>query len=508
MTPLLRVFLPLAIAYGLTLVWCVERWNAPSGSFQHCWLVPPVAAWLCWQRRASWSALPATVDPRGWWLLGPALLLHLAGALLMIDSWSAASLVLAIPGAAWLALGAPRTRALLPILCFLWFAVPLPMYVEGRLAFELKELAVAAGPAIANLFGADVVRSGDHLQLRGMDGALYVADACGGVRSLLATVTLAYCLAFLFGAGGLWRRVLLLLLAPALAVLANIVRIAALCLLARSHGVPFAEGTGHDLANAAEWIALVGALLLVDALLRRWLPAKVGAAKVAPPTWPRNQAGGHARIAAALLWGTAPLLLLFSGWRPFTHGAGRAAALPTAVAGYALVERTPAQQERFAADLPRWRELLGTDDFVWRHYRDTGGHWISLVALFHDANWKSVHPPRICIEGSGMVIEVDDLIAAPWLGDGVQASRILARRRDNGMRFVTLSLFGGADWLAGDYWDFVWRHLPRALLRANLSGFLLRVEAAVAPGEDAAAAEARAGAFLRAIVGPAQEVLR
>lgn len=508
MTPLLRVFLPLAIAYALTLVWCVERWNAPSGSFQHCWLVPPVAAWLCWQRRAHWSALPAVVDRRGWWLLGPALLLHLAGALLMIDSWSAASLVPAIPGAAWLAVGAPRTRALLPVLCFLWFAVPLPMYVEGRLAFELKEWAIAGGPAIANLLGADVVRAGDHLQLRGLDGALYVADACGGVRSLLATVTLAYCIAFFFGGGGALRRLLLLLLAPVLAVAANIVRIAALCLMARSRGVAFAEGAGHELANAAEWIALVAVLLLLDAVLRRWLPAKAAAARGVPAAGLAAQLGGHGRVAAMLLWGSAPLLLLLSAWRPFTPGTGRAAALPTAVAGYTLVERTPAQQQRFAADLPRWRELLGTDDFVWRHYRGADGHWISLVALFHDANWKSVHPPRICIEGSGMDIEVDDLIAAPWFGSGVQASRIVARRRDNGMRFVTLSLFGGADWLAGDYWDFVWRHLPRALLRANLSGFLLRVEAAVAAGEDAAAAEARAGAFLRAIAGPAQEVLR
>ena len=38
------------------------------------------------------------------------------------------------------------------------FAVPTPIYVEGRLAFVLKEFAVYAGSILANWLGADVVR--------------------------------------------------------------------------------------------------------------------------------------------------------------------------------------------------------------------------------------------------------------------------------------------------------------------------------------------------------------
>jgi exosortase len=503
MMPTLLLLLPLFVAYATTLQWCVDRWNAPTEYFAHCWLVPVIGAVVVWWRRRDWRQRPAAIDPRGWWLLGPGLLLHLAGALLMVDSWSAMSLVLTVPGAAWLALGRHRLHGLWPVVWLVLFAVPLPMYVEGRLAFVLKEFAVQGGAALANLFGADVLRLGDRLQPRGIDGALYVADACGGLRSLLAMLTMAYCLACFVGAASVWRRLLLLVAAPLLAIAANTLRIAVLCLFARAFGVPFAEGTGHTLANIAEWVALVLALLGLDGLTGRWFQAR----PQAPPP-PLLVPGGHRGRTLLLLALLAVPLLWWSLHRPFAGAGARAQQLPDQVAGFALVPRDATEEAQFQQNLPRWRELLGTGDFVWRRYRDQAGNWINLVALFHDNNWKSVHPPRICIEGSNMDIVVDDLVPASWLGADVELGRILARSRADGWRYLTLSAFGTADWVAGDYWDFTWHHLPRALVRAKMAGFLLRVESPVGRAEEPAAAQARCEGFLRDLLPKAQELLR
>jgi hypothetical protein len=131
-----------------------------------------------------------------------------------------------------------------------------------------------------------------------------------------------------------------------------------------------------------------------------------------------------------------------------------------------------------------------------------------VVALFHDSNWKSVHPPRICIEGSNMDILRDEEAPFPELGPGRTVGRIVARSRADGVEYVTMSLYGAADWSAGGYWDFVLHHLPRALVRAPMSGFLLRVESAVLPGEQLDAAEARARGLLRALAVKAQEAVR
>ncbi|HEX5052536.1 MAG TPA: EpsI family protein [Planctomycetota bacterium] len=514
MRAFVAVFLPLFVAYAVTLQWCMDRWNAPTQYFEHCWLVPLVAAVVIWYRREQWRLQPAAPDLRGLWLLGPGLLMHLAGAQLMIDSWSAGSLCLTVPGAAWLALGRARLRGLWPVLWLVLFVVPAPIYVEGRVAFTLKEVAVQGGSWLANLLGADIVRAGDLLRPQGSPKALFVADACGGLRSLLAMLTLGYCLAFFTGEPSWRRRTVLLLAAAPLAIAANVARIAVLCLFSAWFGVAFAEGTGHTLANVAEWVSLVTALLLLDVALGRVFapsaaPGPPGAAAVV------ERAQGAApqsrrtllRVGVAL-WAAALPLAWLCLHRPYTAGGARAERLPDQIAGYTLVPRTADEEARFLAKLPNWRETLGTADFVYRRYRDERGARINLVALFHDSNWKSVHPPRICIEGSNMSIEADEVVPAAGLGDGVTASRILARSRTDGWRYLTLSLFGTRDWATGDYSAFTWHHLPRALLRRNESGFLLRVETPVQDGEPLAAAEARCAAFLRDIVPAARELLR
>ena len=54
MRAFLTVFLPLLVAYGVTLSWCIDRWNAPTLYFEHCWLVPFIAGAVLWARRADW----------------------------------------------------------------------------------------------------------------------------------------------------------------------------------------------------------------------------------------------------------------------------------------------------------------------------------------------------------------------------------------------------------------------------------------------------------------------
>lgn len=513
------IFLPLLIAYSGVLRWCVDRWNAPTEYFAHCWLVPFVAMFVIWGRRDEWRSRPCVLDLSGLWLLIPGLILHLAGSLLMIDSWSAASIALAFPGAAWLALGRQRMQGLWPVMALVLFAIPLPIYVEGRIAFVLKEIAVQGGSAIANLLGADVVRNGDRLTPQGASDSLYVADACGGLRSLMAMLTLSYCLAFFSGPPNKLRRLTLLVAAAPLAICANVARIAALCLLAKWFGVPFAESTGHSVANVMEWVTLLLALVALDGLLQGRV-AKTSAT-VSDSTADSSAALLHTtesksalRKPAVILWLLAVPLFWLSDYRPLGERFDRAKQLPETIAGFQLEARTATAQIAFKQSLPRYRELLGTSDFVWRRYRNQDKHLINLVALFHDTNWKSVHPPRICIEGSNMTIERDDMVDASWLAaspsdaDGILASRIVAKSRASNWRYVTLSVFGTQNWASGDYAEFTWHHLPLALVRQNESGFLLRVESPIYSGEDIATAEARCREFLKDLMPAARKLLR
>lgn len=271
MTRTLAVFLPLLVAYGATWPWIWGSWHFREAYYEHCPIVVGLAAVMVWWRRDRLAAIAPAIEPRGWWLLGPGLALHLVGSALVIDSLSAASLILSVPGAVLLAEGRGRFRALLPILGLLPFVIPMPLVVSGRVAFELKEFAVTAGLSIANLFGAGAERTGASIAFTGVDGTLLVADPCSGLRSLVALVTLGYALAFFLGdQRGLRRWVILVASAP-IAILSNSLRIAAICLIARAFGVDTAKGAGHESANVIAWTLDLVALIGLDALLtKRW----------------------------------------------------------------------------------------------------------------------------------------------------------------------------------------------------------------------------------------------
>jgi exosortase len=266
---LLGVLLPLCVAYAGTFGWLYESWGFGEAYYAHGPLVVAFAALVVFRWRNRLTEKEAGWDPRGWLLLGPGLFLHLCGAALMIDSLSGASLILSVPGAIWLAYGLPRLSILAPVLGLIPFIVPLPIAVQGKLAFQLKEFAIQAGLVIANALGADAHRTGAEIGFPGIEGSLIVADPCSGLRSLVALITLGYCVAFFLGTRAGARPWILLAAAGPIAVLTNVLRIAAICWIARFVSVEFASGRGHDIASVAIWVVDLGMLLGLDAWLSR-----------------------------------------------------------------------------------------------------------------------------------------------------------------------------------------------------------------------------------------------
>lgn len=269
MSPLWTVGLPVLAGYAVTLVWIWQNWMLPESYYSHGPLLPLVAAFIVWRAWPRWQETAARWDGRGWWLLGPGLLLHVAGAGLTVDSLSALSLCLTVPGAVLLSQGMARTRVVAPALGLLPFAVPMPMFVTGKLVFVLKEVAVDLGLGLANFFGAQGSRINANILIEGQDVPLIVADACGGLRSLVSLMTVGYVVAFFLSGTKLQWRFVLLAAALPIAILSNVLRIAAMCWMSRHYGVEFGAGTGHDIANVAVWLLALGALLGLDALLER-----------------------------------------------------------------------------------------------------------------------------------------------------------------------------------------------------------------------------------------------
>ena len=211
------------LAYGLlfapTLAGLVRQWwDDPDAG--HGLLLVPVALILAWR-----SGLPADVMRNrglGAAMLVTAVLFRLAGSLaaeLFTQRWAmllaAAGLVTFFAG--W------RTvwRWWLPA-GLLMLSIPLPTVLLNELALPLQFQASRMGAALLSMRGVPVELTGNVINLPGHQ--LFVTEACSGLRSLTALLSIGLLL------GGLWLRSpwfrgLLLLLALGVAVLVNGVRV-------------------------------------------------------------------------------------------------------------------------------------------------------------------------------------------------------------------------------------------------------------------------------------------
>ena len=210
------------------------------------------------------------------------------------------------------------------------------------------------------------------------------------------------------------------------------------------------------------------------------------------------------RLSAVVLWLAAVPLCWLGCYRPFTASAGRAAGLARQVAGWQVIAEEPLTSRHHA--------LLGTDDVSWWRWHKDGLGTAFSVAVYHGHNWKSLHPPHICLEGSDMTLVEDGAVVLEIDGTPVSVGRIVGQANSPvgslpaGVRYLSYYAYGSDDLVDGSYTRFVLHHLPRAVFRRATSGFLLRVETWA--DDSMAAAETRCRSLMAALVPAARERLR
>ena len=254
--PLLN--LALAVAGLLALPWgdwsemARQWWDAST--YNHILLVPPILAWLV---RMRWPEL-AKLAPRTWWpglaWLGVGLFAWLAGTMAGINLVSQLGAVLLLQAAVAVLLGPRVAAGLLFPLAYMLFLVPFGDEIVPALQAITAEMAVALTHA-----------SGVPAQIDGVfidtpAGLFEVAEACSGVKFLVAMVALGALVAHLCFAS--WKRRAVFMAAAVLVpVLANGVRAWGTIYIAQSQGIEFAAGFDHIVYG---WIffALVMATVL------------------------------------------------------------------------------------------------------------------------------------------------------------------------------------------------------------------------------------------------------
>ena len=256
----------------------VHLW-ATDPNWSHGFLIPLFSLYLLYQKKRQILALEYAGDPLVERLHGrrpPALrpgqtrpdYLGL-GVLLLVLLFYAFNVVspagyayfrpvsmIAVVGAVVLFLGGWRLvrHCWLPI-AFLLFAIPLPRRYYVGLTLPLRHLSAVVATTVLNLIpNLDATTSGAVIELvykgQRLEPALNVAEACSGMRLLMAFLALGVAMAYLHDRPG-WQRAVLLLSTVPIAILCNIIRVTATGLLYVLVDPRFTQGIYHDLLGLA-----------------------------------------------------------------------------------------------------------------------------------------------------------------------------------------------------------------------------------------------------------------
>jgi exosortase len=115
------------------------------------------------------------------------------------------------------------------------------------------------------------LREGNVIHLP--DTALFVAEACSGLRSLMALITLGVVFAYFYRKSWFERAVIVLSAIP-IAIVVNALRVALTGVLAYRYGRAAGAGVLHEFQGLITFGAAWVLLLLEAWVLARWWPAR------------------------------------------------------------------------------------------------------------------------------------------------------------------------------------------------------------------------------------------
>jgi exosortase len=138
----------------------------------------------------------------------------------------------------------------LPIV-FLIFAVPLPSRYYVMITMPMRKLAATVATALLNLIsGMEATVSGVVIDViykgQKLEPALNVAEACSGMRLLMAFMALGVAMAYLHYRP-IWQRLVLLASTIPIAIFCNIVRVTTTGFIYIFLNPKYAQGIYHDL---------------------------------------------------------------------------------------------------------------------------------------------------------------------------------------------------------------------------------------------------------------------
>lgn len=436
----------LAFGLGVLMVLCREpvvgavRVWIDSATFNHCFLIIPISLYAIWDRRERWRHLA----PRPSWpalaLLPPIGLAYLAGSVANVLELQEFATVAFLQVMVLCVFGWRLTWALLFPLLYLFFLVPsgewlVPSLQDFTANFVVKGLQLAGVPVYS-----------DGVLISIPEADFRVAEACAGIRFLIASLAFGFLFADLVYTS-LWRKLVFIALSLVIPVFANGLRAFGIVMIAHWTNARYAVGVDHIVYG---WLffSLVTILLMMVGWSFRDSPGMPSHRIVKPLPASSVATIVAVGLAATLLMAAAP------GYAGYLDAVSPTVALdrlhaPTVSGGWTLVR--PAEA---AAD--GWHPVfVGPDREIDAVYR-AGARSVRLVVAFYsherqgakavssvnriadDELWQrlTTAPMTVGLEGGSLTVPASRLASGMahrvavqwyWVGGEFTASPVRAK---------------------------------------------------------------------------------
>jgi exosortase A len=285
-------------------------WN--DVTFNHCFFVLPISAWLIWGRRRELAlvtprqqplALLAMAVAAGGWLLATAAdvqVIEFVALVIMLVALFIGVFGFAVARIVWFPLA------------FLFFMVPVGTFLVA----PLQDWTAAFSVAALRFVGIPTYLDGVMIYIP--NGIFEVAEACAGLRFLIANIVIATLFAYL-AYDKRWKWILFVLLGIAIPIIANGFRAFGIVYIAHVTDGRVAAGVDHIVYGWGFFTVVMLVLLFIGNTFadRRVGDFPAPADADAPPRAPFALRGGViAALAALILVGPAYAALMIDKSAP------------------------------------------------------------------------------------------------------------------------------------------------------------------------------------------------
>ena len=396
-----------SVAAAVTVWWV-------SPTFSHCFLIIPVSAYLIWGKRHELAAMTPAVFPRALIFALPVIAASFVGALASINEIEQLSFIAFVQVLALAILGWKVYRKILFPSLYLFFLVPMGEY----LITPLQTFTTWFIDHGLNLLGILHYTEGNMIELA--NGNYQVAEACAGLRFLIATIAIGTLFAhFTYRK---WHKIVLFLIACVIVpIIGNGFRALGIVLLAHFSNNKIAVGADHLVYGWGFSVLILAALMFAGMRFADDLKPEEGDRPAAPPVPPT-------RVFALTIVAALVAIALVPGFQTW-----RAEAATVNVAAFS---RAPAISGWSVGAISRdWSPFFPNPD-------------ASLTFAMRDAN-PFTPPVDVFVDYYGGEAEGHNLISStnkmwdentwhPMLRD-----QVTARMGDQSVRFVELQIAAG-----------------------------------------------------------------